>query len=77
MLLVTCPVCAITADETEFSCGGAYDAHSASYTRGPVEEWWVCRNGCGSWFGLVRHSVNQRIHAVWRHGSGSTSEETA
>ena len=79
MLLITCPVCAITADETEFSCGGQYDdgAQDTSYMRGPVQEWWLCRNGCGAWFGLMRHSVNQRIHSVWRHDSERTPEETA
>jgi len=70
MLLITCPVCAVTAEETEFSCGGPYapPGHGRLYMRGVVREWWLCEAGCGSWFGLARHSVNQRILGVWAAG---------
>ena len=70
MLLLTCPVCAITADETEFACGGLYDrGRGAAYQRAVVREWWCCEAGCASWFGLARHTGSQRIAAVWVPGS--------
>ena len=70
MLLITCPVCAVTNEETEFSCGGLYapPGETRHYTRGVVREYWLCAAGCGSWFGLARHSVNQRILGSWTIG---------
>lgn len=64
MLLITCPVCAVAADETEFSYGGPA-VSDRTYVRGLMQEWWLCEAGCGSWFGLTRHTANQRIVAVW------------
>ena len=29
--------------------------------RGPHSEWWFHQSGCGSWFRLVRHTVDHRI----------------
>lgn len=70
MLLITCPACAIRADETHFSCGGLYTDGTAKqrYYRGIVREYWVCEAGCGTWFGLARHTSNQRIYATWLSG---------
>ena len=70
MLLITCPVCAIAADETEFSCGGFYapNGKRRTYVRGIVREWWLCEAGCGTWFGMARHTGNQRIFATWARG---------
>jgi sarcosine oxidase delta subunit len=68
MLLITCPACAITADETEFSCGGLYAPDQRIYARGLTQEWWLCEAGCGSWFGMTRHTANQRIVATWLPG---------
>jgi sarcosine oxidase delta subunit len=70
MLLITCPVCAVKADETEFANGGLYAQPGARdrYARGIVREWWLCESGCGSWFGMARHAGNQRIFAVWERG---------
>ena len=64
MLLLTCPVCAITADQTEFTCGGPCES-GTPYTRGPAHEYWCCTNGCGSWFGMTRNASNQTVVAVW------------
>lgn len=70
MLLITCPVCSIAGDETEFACGGLYTAPGDKrvYARGVSREWWNCESGCGSWFGLARHTGNQRIAAIWVPG---------
>lgn len=70
MLLITCPVCSITTDETEFACGGLYGTtiDRRTYARGVSREWWLCEAGCGSWFGMQRHNGNQRILATWARG---------
>ena len=69
MLLITCPVCTITADETEFSCGGLYaPERQRIYVRGVVRESWLCAAGCGTWFGLARHTASQRVVASWARG---------
>lgn len=70
MLLITCPVCAITADETEFACGGIYEQENGSrtYARGVTREWWLCEAGCGTWFGMARHTGNHRILGCWARG---------
>jgi sarcosine oxidase delta subunit len=72
MLLITCPACSITADETEFACGGPYSPENRIYGRGLMQEWWLCEAGCGTWFGMTRHAGNQRIVATWL-----TSDETS
>ena len=69
MLLITCPACAIEADETAFQCDGLYNPErTRPYTRGIVREWWLCEAGCGTWFGMARHNANQRILATWLPG---------
>jgi sarcosine oxidase delta subunit len=74
MLLITCPICAITADETEFYHGGPA-ASERTYTRGLIQEWWLCEAGCGTWFGMTRHTGNQRIVAVWTPGDEALSSD--
>lgn len=70
MLLITCPVCAISADETEFTCGGPYAQDGPqAYRRGVVREWWLCEAGCGTWFGMARHNGNHRIFGCWTRGN--------
>jgi sarcosine oxidase subunit delta len=64
MLLITCPVCRISTDETEFVHGGVVPpAHPASSVvpRGVIRELWRCAAGCGTWFVAARHTVSQRI----------------
>ncbi len=70
MLLITCPVCGVKANETEFVNGGLYGqlGPSGRYVRGIVREWWMCDSGCHSWFGMARHAANQRVFAVWARG---------
>ena len=70
MLLITCPVCGVKADETEFVNGGLYAQEGARdrYVRGIVREWWMCDAGCRTWFGMARHAGNQRIFATWVRG---------
>ena len=67
MLLLSCPICGIAADETEFAHGGLAGSDRA-YRRGLMQEWWLCEAGCGTWFGVTRHAVNQRIVAIWVPG---------
>lgn len=72
MLLITCPVCGISADETEFRYGGPVDAEHAANERGAHDEFWQCHSGCRSWFGMTRHNVGQRIGAAWALGLEGT-----
>lgn len=72
MLMIRCPVCGIAADETEFTSGGPYgrleETENQVIPRDVVREWWLCARGCGTWFGMARHVVNQRVNAVWAQG---------
>jgi sarcosine oxidase subunit delta len=64
MLLITCPVCRISTDETEFIHGGTFapaDETLPSVPRAVVREFWHCAAGCGTWFLAARHTVSQRI----------------
>lgn len=69
MLLITCPACGVTAEETEFAPGGEAhlrrvtegdDAALAAYLftrrnpRGVHFERWRHAHGCGKWFHLAR-----------------------
>ena len=70
MLVLTCPYCGITAEETEFHAGGeahlkrfgpgSSDAEFESYLftrknpKGVHFERWRHANGCGKWFHVAR-----------------------
>ena len=74
MLLISCPICGIATDETEFAHGEPAGS-DRTYRRGLMQEWWLCEAGCGTWFGVTRHSVNQRIVAVWVPGDETISPD--
>ena len=77
MLVLTCPECGFTAEETEFHCGG--EAHLQRYgpgsTDGDFESYlflrknskgvhfdrWRHVNGCGKWFHVARCTVTLEV----------------
>ncbi len=77
MLLLTCPACGVTAEETEFAPGGqahlkrmgpgATDAAFADYLfertnpRGVHFERWRHAFGCGKWFHVARDTATLEI----------------
>jgi sarcosine oxidase subunit delta len=81
MLLLTCPHCAVTAEETEFVPGGsAYltrhgpgssddDFEAYMFLRdnphGPHMERWRHAYGCGKWFIAARCTVTLRVFGTW------------
>ena len=87
MLLLTCPCCGVTAEETEFQGGGeahlkrfgpgSDDADYESYMfnrvnpRGVHFERWRHAYGCGKWFLAARDTVTLEVFATY---SAQTSE---
>jgi sarcosine oxidase subunit delta len=81
MLLLTCPHCGVTAEETEFAPGGeAYlKRHGPGSSngdfegymflrdnpRGPHLERWRHAYGCGKWFLAARCTVTLRVFGTW------------
>ena len=81
MLLLTCPACGVTAEETEFAPGGqahlkrmgpgATDAAFADYLfersnpRGVHFERWRHAFGCGKWFHLARDTATLEIFGAY------------
>lgn len=65
MLLITCPACSISTDETEFRFIGPADREDPPVGRGAHDELWQCASGCRAVFGMTRHNVGQRISAAW------------
>jgi sarcosine oxidase subunit delta len=81
MLLLTCPVCGVEAEETEFAPGGeahlrragpgASDADLADYLftrknpRGVHFERWRHAFGCGKWFHVVRCTATLEVFASY------------
>ncbi|MEM6940751.1 MAG: sarcosine oxidase subunit delta [Pseudomonadota bacterium] len=77
MLLITCPYCGVTAEETEFQAHGeahlkrfgpgSSDADFEQYlfirqnTKGVVFERWHHRYGCGKWFHLARCTITLEV----------------
>ncbi len=77
MLLLTCPHCGVTAEETEFAPGGqahlrragpgASDEEFEAYMflrdnpAGPHLERWRHAYGCGKWFLAARCTVTLRV----------------
>ena len=81
MLLLTCPHCGVTAEETEFANGG--EAHLTRYgpdspdddfegymfnrknPRGVHFERWRHAYGCGKWFIAARCTVTLEVFATY------------
>lgn len=77
MLMLTCPLCGVTAEETEFHAGGeahlrragpgSDDAEFAAYMFGRANpkgahlERWRHAYGCGKWFIVARDTASLRI----------------
>ncbi len=81
MLLITCPYCGVTAEETEFHGGGeahikrfAAGSDDVDFTgylfdkknpRGVVFERWRHVYGCGKWFHAARCSATLEIFGTY------------
>lgn len=89
MLMLSCPSCGVTAEETEFSPGGAAhisragpdstDADFETYLflrdnpRGVHFERWLHSSGCGKWFNVARSTLTLEIFGSYP----ATSQPTA
>ncbi len=81
MLILTCPCCGVTAEETEFHAGGeahlkrfgpgSEDADYESYMfnrknpRGVHFERWRHAYGCGKWFIAARCTMTLEVFATY------------
>jgi sarcosine oxidase subunit delta len=81
MLLIDCPCCGISGEETEFAAGGeahivragpgSSDADFASYLfdrknpRGVHFERWRHAFGCGKWFHMARSTQTLEVFGVY------------
>lgn len=81
MLMLTCPVCGVTAEETEFAPGGeahlkragpgssddAFEAYlfARANPRGLHFERWRHASGCGKWFHAARSTVTLEVFATY------------
>jgi sarcosine oxidase subunit delta len=90
MLLLTCPCCGTTAEETEFAAGGeahlkrfgpgSDDAAYESYMfnrknpRGVHFERWRHAYGCGKWFLAARDTVTMEVFATYKAQTGAPPE---
>ena len=81
MLIVSCPNCGITAEETEFHAHG--EAHITRYTVGSSDdqmetylfmrknpkgvhfERWRHQNGCGKWFHMARCTMTLEVFGTY------------
>lgn len=87
MLLLTCPCCGVTAEETEFHGGGeahlkrfgpgSDDAAFESYMfnrknpRGVHFERWRHVYGCGKWFLAARDTLTLEVFATYPAQTGA------
>ena len=87
MLILTCPCCGVTAEETEFHAGGeahikrfgpgSDDAAFETYLfhrenpRGVHFERWRHANGCGKWFHAARCTQTLEVFGTY---TAQTSE---
>jgi len=87
MLLITCPICGVTAEETEFHAGG--EAHLTRYGPGSDDqafegylfmrenpkgvhfERWRHVYGCGKWFHMARDTTTLEVFGTY---SAQTTE---
>lgn len=91
MLLLTCPCCGVTAEETEFAAGGeahlkrfgpgssdeAYESYmfNRRNPRGVHFERWRHAYGCGKWFLAARDTVTMEVFATYRAQVGAPPPE--
>ncbi|MCT8160224.1 sarcosine oxidase subunit delta [Pseudoruegeria sp. SHC-113] len=82
MLILTCPYCGVTGEETEFAAGGeahlkrfgpgSSDAEFESYLfarkneKGVTFERWRHANGCGKWFHAARCTVTLEVFGTYK-----------
>lgn len=91
MLILTCPYCGVTADETELTPGGeahltrhgpgASDEEFTAYLferknpMGVHAERWRHSYGCGKWFHALRNTVTQEVYGTYRAQTHSPPDE--
>jgi sarcosine oxidase subunit delta len=91
MLLLTCPYCGVTADETELAPGGAAhlrragpeasDEEFETYRflrdnpRGLHLERWRHAYGCGKWFIAARHTATMEVFGTYPAQAAGPPEE--
>lgn len=81
MLIVSCPCCGITAEETEFHAHG--EAHITRHATGASDdqmetylfmrknpkgvhfERWRHQNGCGKWFNMARDTMTMEVFGTY------------
>ncbi len=82
MLLITCPCCGVSGEETEFAPGGeahlkrfgpgSEEGEFAGYLfyrknpKGPHFERWRHAYGCGKWFHVARDTVTLEIFGAYK-----------
>lgn len=81
MLIITCPYCGVTAEETEFHAGGeahlkrfgpgSSDADFEGYlflrdnVKGVTFERWRHVYGCGKWFHVARNTITLEVYGSY------------
>jgi sarcosine oxidase subunit delta len=91
MLILTCPVCGVTAEETEFHAGGeahlkrfgpgSGDADFEDYLfmrenpRGVHLERWRHVYGCGKWFHAARSTTTLEVFGTYTAQTTEPPEE--
>ncbi len=81
MLILTCPCCGVTGEETEFHAGGqahlqrsgpgasdeAFEAYlfARENPRGVHFERWRHANGCGKWFHAARCTLTLEVFGTY------------
>jgi len=91
MLIITCPNCGVTAEETEFHAHGEahITRHGTGATDDQVEEYlftrknpkgvhferWRHQYGCGKWFHMARDTMTLQIFGTYSAQTTSPPEE--
>lgn len=91
MLMLTCPYCGVTAEETELHPGGeahltrigpegddaAFEAYmfARSNPKGPHLERWQHANGCGKWFLCARDTATLQVFGTYKAQTHSPPED--
>jgi len=91
MLILTCPVCGVTAEETEFHAAG--EAHLKRFGPGSTDdefesylfmranpkgvhfERWRHNNGCGKWFHVARDTTTLEVFTSYSAQTYSPPQE--
>ena len=71
MLLLNCPACGVTAEETEFA---AY-LFERKNPRGPHFERWRHAFGCGKWFHVARDTATLEVFGSYSAQATEPPEE--